>query len=255
MAPLPSPPDFSLSLCHPQSNWAPLVLAPEWVGLCTPQAPMGPSNDLSCEAGVSPAATPTPTGVFNQSFEALFPCAGALGCAVCFAPRPLSGLCVRANVGPRGATRRSTCPVLCHSESSPLGLSVRECGAAGSASGQTTCPVCPTLRQSRSRQGHVSPLHPVCPSPPLLPVWMKVYFLFPWCRTSLPFDFLSVLVVGGGTVCLPTPPTWFSRLWVLYTCSLMTLSLFSHYHPSPLWLLSVLNFNVSGCILLAFLFC
>ena len=96
------------------------MLAPEWVGLCTPQAPMGPSNDLSCEAGVSPAATPTPTGVFNQSFEALFPCAGALGCAVCFAPRPLSGLCVRANVGPRGATRRSACPVLCHSESCPL---------------------------------------------------------------------------------------------------------------------------------------
>ena len=33
-----------------------------------------------------------------------------------------------ANVGPRGATRRSACPVLCHSESDPLGLSVRECG-------------------------------------------------------------------------------------------------------------------------------
>ena len=30
------------------------------------------------------------------------------------------------------------------------GLSVRECGAAGSASGQTACPVSPTLCQSRS---------------------------------------------------------------------------------------------------------
>ena len=33
--------------------------------------------------GVSPAAVSTPTGVFNQRFEALFPRAGGLGCAVC----------------------------------------------------------------------------------------------------------------------------------------------------------------------------
>ena len=114
------------------------------------------------------------------------------------------------NVGPQGATRRSACPVLRHSESGPLSLSVCKCGAAGSASGQTACPVCPTLRQSRSRHGTSSPLCPGCPSPPLLPVWMNVYFLFPWCRTSLPFDFLSVLVVRGGAVCLPTPPSWCS---------------------------------------------
>ena len=46
--------------------------------------------------GVSSAAVPTPTGVFNQRFEALFPRAGALGCAVCFAPRRLSWfICAR----------------------------------------------------------------------------------------------------------------------------------------------------------------
>ena len=33
--------------------------------------------------GVSPADPPTPTGVFNQWFEALFPRAGTLGCTVC----------------------------------------------------------------------------------------------------------------------------------------------------------------------------
>ena len=33
--------------------------------------------------GVSPATASTPTGVFSQWFEALFPHAGALGCAVC----------------------------------------------------------------------------------------------------------------------------------------------------------------------------
>ena len=32
---------------------------------------------------LSPAAASTPTGVFSQWFEALSPCAGALGCAVC----------------------------------------------------------------------------------------------------------------------------------------------------------------------------
>ena len=88
---------------------------------------------------------------------------------------------------------------------------MRECGAAGSASGQTACPIRPTLCQSRSRQGHVSPLHPGCPSLPLLPVWMYVSFLSTWCRTSLPFDFLSVLVVRGGAVCLPMPPSWFFK--------------------------------------------
>ena len=32
---------------------------------------------------------------------------------------------------------------------------------------------------------------------------MNVYFLFPSCWTSLPFDVPSVLVVRGGAVCLP----------------------------------------------------
>ena len=99
-------------------------------------------------------------------------------------------------------------------ESDPLGLSVRECGAAGSAHGQTACPVYPTLRQSRSHHSHASPLRPGCPSLPLLLVWMNVYFLSTWCQISLPFDFLSVLVVRGGAVCLPTPPSWFSHFQV-----------------------------------------
>ena len=38
-------------------------------------------------------------------------------------------------------------------------------------------------------------LSPHCLSLPLLPVWMYVTFLSPWCRTSLLLDFLSVLVV------------------------------------------------------------
>ena len=38
-----------------------------------------------------------------------------------------------ANVGPQGATHCSACPILHHSESGTLSLSVRECGATGSA--------------------------------------------------------------------------------------------------------------------------
>ena len=91
--------------CWFPSGWACACSRPQWVSPMTSPVRLG----------VSPAAAPTPTGVFNQRFEALFPRAGALGCAVCFSPRRLSG------------------------------LSVRECGAAGSASGQTACPVGPTL--------------------------------------------------------------------------------------------------------------
>ena len=114
-------------------------------------------------------------------------------------------LCV--NVGPRGLLPAAL-PALFSATLSPsLLVYLCECGVAGSASGQTARPGRPTLRQSRSHQGQRSPLCPGCPSPPLLPVWMNVYFLFPWCQTSLPFEFLSVLVVRGGAVCLPMPPS------------------------------------------------
>ena len=66
-----------------------------------------------------------------------------------------------------------------------LSVYLRKCGAAGSASGQTACPVRPTLHQSRSRHSRGSP-PPRCPSPPLLPVWMNVYFFI-----SLVSDFLA----------------------------------------------------------------
>ena len=52
--------------------------------------------------GVSPAASSTPTGVFTQRFEVLFPRAGALGCMVCFAPPPFLLVYLYPNVGPQG---------------------------------------------------------------------------------------------------------------------------------------------------------
>ena len=182
--------------CWFPSGWTCARSRPPWV------SPMTSTVRLR----VSPAAAPTPMGVFNQRFEALFPCWSPGLRDLLRSPTVCPGLSMR-NVGLRGATCRSPCPGLHHSESCPLGLSVCECKVAWSASGQTACPVRPTLHQSWS----ASPLHPSCLSSPLLPVWMNVSFLSTWCQTSLPFDFLLVLVVRGGTVCLPTPPSWFSH--------------------------------------------
>ena len=125
--------------CWFPSGWACAHPRPLWVSPTTSPVRLG----------VSPAAVPTPRGVFNQRFEALFPRAGALGCVVCFAPRRLSwfiyvlmwgqGVVPTALPAPYSATL-----------SPALWVYLRECGATGSASGQTACPVCPTLRQSRS---------------------------------------------------------------------------------------------------------
>ena len=52
--------------------------------------------------GVSPAASSTPMGVFNQRFEASFPRAGALSCKVCFTPPPFLPVYLCAKVGLRG---------------------------------------------------------------------------------------------------------------------------------------------------------
>ena len=66
---------------------------------------LGPCGSLPTTSpvrlGVSPAAAPTPTGVFTQRFEVSFPRAGALGYAVCLAP-PFIPVYLCANVELRG---------------------------------------------------------------------------------------------------------------------------------------------------------
>ena len=68
---------------YAQSNWALLVLIfPDgWVCIRSRPLWVSPTNS-PVRLGVSPAAASTPTGVFNQGFEALFFCVGALGCLV-----------------------------------------------------------------------------------------------------------------------------------------------------------------------------
>ena len=51
--------------------------------------------------GVSPPAASTPTDVFTQKFETLFPRAGALGCVVCFAPSLFPPVYLCMHVGPQ----------------------------------------------------------------------------------------------------------------------------------------------------------
>ena len=68
--------------------------------------------------GVSPAAAPTPTGVFNQRFEALFPHTGALGCMVCFTSAPFLPVYLCVNVGPQGSASQhpvgsASCSLAC----------------------------------------------------------------------------------------------------------------------------------------------
>ena len=169
---------------------------------------MGLSNNLSCEAGIFLAAAPNATGFSTQRFEALFPHAGALGYTVCFTPRHLSWfICVRLWV--RGVLP-ATLPAL-FSATLSLALSIylfANVGPQGLLVVRLPAPLVPhsaSLGPPRPRES--SP--PRCPSLPLLLVWMYVSFLSTWCRTYLLFDFLSVLVVQGVAVCLPTLPSWF----------------------------------------------
>ena len=90
--------------CWFPSGWACAHSRPLWVSPTTSPVSLG----------VSPAAAPTPTGAFNQRFGALFPGAGALGCAVCFTPRRSPGLSV-CECGAPGCY-----PLLCLPHSPPL---------------------------------------------------------------------------------------------------------------------------------------
>ena len=75
---------------------------------------------------------------------------------------------------------------------------------------------------------------PSCPSPPLLPVWMKVSSLTPWLLDSIQFDFLAVLAMQGGTGYLPMPPSWLEvpkliSSYLLFTPSKTCLFFCVHY--------------------------
>ena len=69
-----------------------------WACACSRSLWVSPTTS-PVRLGASPAAASTPTGVFTQWFEALFPCAVALGYAVCFVPPPFLPVYLCVNVG------------------------------------------------------------------------------------------------------------------------------------------------------------
>ena len=71
--------------CWFPSGWACAHSRPLWVSPTTSPVRLG----------VSSAAVSTPTGVFNHRFEALFPCAGALGYGSALLPTVRPGLSMR----------------------------------------------------------------------------------------------------------------------------------------------------------------
>ena len=158
------------------------MLIPEWA--CARSRPLwvSPTNS-PVRLGVSPAAASTPWGVFNQRFQALFPCMGTLGCVVCLAPQLFLPVYLHTNVGPP-APPASVLP----------------------------SPPAAALPQVLSAQWPIS-------TPP---TGLDQCFFFNSLVVGLPYSsifcqfwlffvfkfFVLLLVVGGGTVCLPTPPSW-----------------------------------------------
>ena len=76
--------------CWFPSGWACACSRPLWV------SPMNSPVRL----GVALAEASTPTGVFTQRFEALFPCPGTLGCSIYLATHLFLPVYLYANVGP-----------------------------------------------------------------------------------------------------------------------------------------------------------
>ena len=147
---------------------------------------MGLSNDLSCEAGSLSCCRSIPTGSFSQKSEALFPRAGALGYAVCFAPHRLSRfICVRvwgrgvppaALPAPVSSTLSPALSVYLCANVAPKGLLVVRLPALFVPHSASLGPPGPRMS---------SPTR--CQSPPLLSVWMYVSFFIYFV-----LDFLAV---------------------------------------------------------------
>ena len=103
MAPAPLSAGFQSLPSLPTIKLGPSGADSQVGGLVHALGPCGVSPTNSpVRLGVSPAAASTPTGVFNQRFEALFPHTGALGCVVRFTPLLFLRVYLCTNVGPQG---------------------------------------------------------------------------------------------------------------------------------------------------------
>ena len=131
-----------------------------------PVHPLGPCGSLQqplLRGWESLLLLPQPPRAFSiRGLRLYFSRAGALGYAICFAPRRSSRF-ICARMWGRGVLPTAL-PAPFSATLSPA-LSVFLCGMWGCR--VCSCPVCPTLSQSRSHHGHESPLRPgacLCPS-------------------------------------------------------------------------------------------
>ena len=115
--------------CWSPSGWACAHSRPLWVSPTTSPVRLG----------VSPAAAPTPTGAFNQRFEALFPGAGALG--LLRSPPFAWFICVRM-WGP-GVLPTALPAPLSATLSPALSVYLHKCRVAGSARLRLPAPFVP----------------------------------------------------------------------------------------------------------------
>ena len=163
-----------------------------WVCVCSRTLWVSPTNS-PVRLEVSPAAV-NPTGFYSQRFEALFPRAGALVCAIYLTPHLFLPVYLHTNVGPPSLqSALSPCPPV------------------------TTLPT-PVLQPLPSHESS-SPWLPISAPPTGL---IECFFFnslvvrFPYSSISWQFWLLFVfkfvvvllLVVQGGTVYLPTPLSW-----------------------------------------------
>ena len=155
---------IGLLWCWFLSGWACAHSRPLWVSPTTSPVRLG----------VSPDAALTPTGIFNQRFEALFPRAGALGYVVCFAPHHSSwficvwvwgwGVLPAALPAPFSATLSPALSVYLWANVGLQGLLVVGLPA-------------PFVPHSASLS-HVSPLHPGARLRPSYQSWCMFLFYF-----------------------------------------------------------------------------
>ena len=177
-----------------------------------------------------------------RGFEGLFPCTGTWGCVVCLAPQLFLQVYSHANVGPPGPPAATSSGLPATTLPSPP-----IAGSPGLPAAALLGPQSPTLPCILSTLV-------VCLCPSYQSGWM---FFFNSLVVGLPyssifwqfqlffvFKFVPVLllVVGGGKVYLPMPPSWlevpYGHLFKKFYCIFpLPFSLLIHTHL--IWALHV----------------
>ena len=183
--------------CWFPGGWACAHSRPLWVSPTTSPVRLG----------VSPAATPAPTVVFNQRFEALFPPSGALGYVVRFAP-PRSSQFIYVPMWGRGVLPASL-PAPFSTTLIPA-LSVYLCANVGPQGLLVVRLPAPFVPHSATwvLSNPAAGLHPSYQS--------ECMFLFYLLGVGLPCpSIFCQFWLCEEAQCLPMPPSWFSQFFSL----------------------------------------